>query len=205
MAGRLYLPPSNEDPLLQGDIFHNVPFVWVTERPLLIARHFQQGAGGRQIYGVHKEFDAPTLHPGATTPPTTPFRLEDREDPELAVVPVVLSTGIMLTHDCEIENDDHRLLALIRPITDLEEPFRQRCLDGLRTDMFPLLPQDDEPAMPTSYVDFKIITPLRPRALSGPVVRHASASSWLRKALAGAFWEYLFHKFNEPRAPISAG
>jgi hypothetical protein len=202
LADPIYLTPSKEDPLLQGDIFKRVPFIWVPERPLLVARHFRMGKEGRELYGVHKEFDGRTSNPGSARPPDDPFRWEERENPELVLVPVVLAMGIVLTHDCEIEHDDHRLLAIIRPITDLEEPYRQKCLDGEDTDLFPLLPQDAQPSMPMSFVDFTISTPLRPRGLDQPAERYASTSLWLRMALAGAYWEYLHHKFNEPRPPM---
>jgi hypothetical protein len=110
--------------LLQGDIFVDVPFVSVKERPLLIARYIGSSKG-RITYSVHKEFDGPSSEFASADPPQTPFHLQDRQKPELVLVPVLLSMAIVLTHDCEIENDDHRTLAMVRPITDLE-PLYQR-------------------------------------------------------------------------------
>jgi len=202
VAETLYLPPSTDDPLLQGDIFLKVPFISVRERPLLVARYVGLSKK-RELYSVHKEFDGPTSNKGGR-PPGSPFRLEDRQKPELVLVPVLLSMAIVLTHDCEIEHDDHRTLAMVRPITDLEPTFQEKCLAGDRTDMFPLQPQDEAPAMVTSFVDFRKFTPLRPGALDPPAERYASASPVLREALAGAYWYYLHHPYKEARPPLHA-
>ncbi len=204
MPEALYLPPKADEPMLQGDIFIDVPFVWVPERPLLVARYVGPSKG-RIIYSIHKEFDGPASHQGSERPPREEFRLKDRQRPELALVPVLLAMGMVLTHDCEIENDpDHRALAMIRPITDLEPAYQQKCLAGERMDMFPLEAQDEPPAMVTSFVDFRKTTPLRPGALAAPATRHASASQELREAVAGAYWNYLHHAFQEPRPPLNA-
>ncbi len=71
-------------------------------------------------------------------------------------------------------------------------------------DMFPLAAQDEPPAMVTSFADFRKTTPLRPGALGAPSVRYSSASQELRQALAGAYWNYLHHPFQEARPPLDA-
>lgn len=205
MPEALYLLPNADEALLQGDIFLDVPFVWVPERPLLVARFLGENKKRVMTYAVHKEAEGPTSHQGTGRPPKGGFRLTDRQKPELALVPVILAMGMVLTHDCEIENDpDHRVVAMVRPITDLQPVYQQKCLAGERTDMFPLESQDQAPAMPSSFVDFRKTTPLRPGALAPPAVRHASISQELRDAVAGAYWNYLHHPFQEPRPPLDA-
>ena len=203
MPDLLYLEPGQDYPLSQGDIFTNVPFVSVRERPLLIARHIGHWKG-LITYSVHKEFDGPTTASATALPPEPPIHLKNPQQQELALVPVLLTMGIVLTHDCEIDNDDHRTAAMIRPITDLKPPYQEKCLAGERMDMFPLLAQDEAPSMVTSFVDFRKVTPLRPGALEAPAVRYATVAAELREALASAYWDYLHHPHQEERPPLNA-
>jgi hypothetical protein len=202
VAEPLYLPPSKEDALLQGDIYKKVPIMWIGERPLLVARHAMTKVG-REFYSVHKEFVGESRHPAGDAPKKG-FRWTNRDTPELLLVPAVLSIAMVMTHDCEIENDpDHRVLAMIRPITDLEPDYRKKCLAHERVDMFPLEAQEEAPSMVTSFVDFRKFSPLRSGALEPPAERYASASEVLRKAVARAYWNYLHHPFQAPRPPMN--
>jgi hypothetical protein len=204
LAEPQFLPPSTKDALLQGDIFENVPFISIRERPLLVAR-YRGPKEGREMYGVHKEFDAPTANPGTVLAPSTPFRWEDRDNRELILVPVLFSMAMVLTHDCELKWDDHRLLAMVRPVTELEADQQKQLLTpGGRTDMFPLKAQDVPPTMEASFVDFCNVTPFRTAGLAAPSVRYASASQSLREAVAGAYWYFLHHPFLEERPPQNA-
>ncbi len=112
-----------------------------------------------------------------------------------------LGMGMVLTHDCEMENDhdpDHRHLAPVRPMSDLLPGYQEKCRAGERWDVFPLAAQDERPRMTESFVDFRKLTTVRPAVLKTPAKKVASLSDELRKAVSRAYWNYLHHPYQEP-------
>ena len=188
MPEPLYLEPSAD--LLQGDIFDEVPYVYIDARPLKIARPFKQGAGGRHLYAIHDEY---------RDDPRDGYRWTNRQNPELIVARAQRGPAVVLTHDCELENEpDYRHVAPIRLMTELLPEYQERCRAGERWDAFPLARQGEAPAIIESFVDFKKITTMRPSALDASV-KIASMSEELRKALSAAYWNYLHHAYQAPR------
>lgn len=180
MPEPLYLPPGAQ--VSQGDIYLFVPSSHVERRPLQVIRPLRTEKGGLQSYRVHSEDgDAPS----------DGFKW-DKQDGERLLVRGYLRMGILVSHDCEIDSDTrHRILAMVRPITDLQPEHRQAVVDNEQVCALPLAPQDREPQMALSFVDFRRLTTVRPDVLAASN-RYASLSSEIRKALAEWFWEYLF-------------
>jgi hypothetical protein len=109
---------------------------------------------------------------------------------------------MLISHDCEIENDDGaRTLAMIRPADHLDSDTRRTVFSGNEAEgfyaIFPLDAQDDDPRMEQSYVDFRRLTTVRPQVLDSSE-RIASASDDLRHAIAMRFREYLFRRIEPP-------
>ncbi len=203
MAEARYLPPRTDYPLSQGDMFLNVPFIWLDRRPLVVLRHHGQ-FDGKYLYSLHKEADGATELPATTLPADDKFRWHDLNKPEFVVAKCLFSMGIVVTHDCECDNDDHRTVAMIRPMTVLPEKSQKQLLANDRTDLLALLPQDKPPRMEPSFIDFRKTAMLRPHGLDPPTTRYASASPGLSEAIAGGYYEYLHHKPKAPRPPIDA-
>ncbi len=188
MPGRLYLPPA-EGEFLQGDIFDAMPSVYVASRPLKVARFFKS-TGGRQIYGVHQEDD---------DPPQGGFRWRMSDGGEAGMlVHAHMGRALLISHDCEIENDTNtRTLAMIREPSEFETVDQERMFSGREEDIqyavFPLEAQAEDPALTRGVVDFRRLTTVRPAVLSS-TIRVASASEELRRAIAEAFRVYLFRR-----------
>jgi hypothetical protein len=109
-----------------------------------------------------------------------------------------MGRALLISHDCEIENDANaRTLAMIREPAEFELADQERMFSGRDEDIqyavFPLEAQDDDPTMPRGVVDFRRLTTVRPAVLSSSV-RIASASEDLRRAIAEAFRLYLFRR-----------
>jgi hypothetical protein len=206
VADSRYLSPSKDYDLSQGDIFLKVPFIWLDQRPLVVLRYYGPWKG-LELYSLHKE-EAGDTALTATLPPIPSglgsFRWLEWNKPEVVAAKCLFSMGMVVTHDCECDNDDHRTLAMIRPITELDKDSQDDLLANERTDLFALLPQDESPKMELSFVDFRKTVMLRPHALESPSKRYASASPKLREELAGAYYQYLHHEPKEPRPPKHA-
>ena len=108
--------------------------------------------------------------------------------------------AVVISHDCEIENDpNHRLVAMIRAITEIQEQFRADIMAMNHWAAFPLLAQNEAPAMEDSFVDFRWITSLRPTALR-PEDRFARLAPPVLDAMRVRFWHFLNRRVIEPPA-----
>jgi hypothetical protein len=192
VRARRYLPP-NEDKLLQGDIYTDLPSLIVENRPLRCARPFRQKRDGREQWFVHTE---------GVNPPRDGFTWGiDRPDltgERATLAQGFVSYAMLMTHGCEIDHDDFRHVAMIRPDTHLSEEMRTSLFSGHPQNyaLFPLEAQEEEPTLPRCFVDFRRITTVRPPVLAAST-RHASLSDELREALAEAFWLFLFRRLDE--------
>jgi hypothetical protein len=189
VAEPLYLPPNPAE-LLQGDIFTDFPSVYIDTRPIRVARHWKEIAG-RDMWSVHAE---------ESTPPKGGFKWTMSQGGESGVlVHAHLGMAMLMSHDCEIENDPNaRILAMIRPIDHLDAKTQERLFsDNVEEEpiytAFPLEAQMAQPKIDRSFVDFRRITTVRPAVLEASN-RIASLSEDLRKAIAERFWLYLFRR-----------
>lgn len=105
MANRIYLPPRRE--IYQGDIYRDFPGIYMEARPFRVARFFK-ATPERDIYGVHRE-DA--------EPSTNRFKWGFGQAGEEILARGHLGMAMVISHDCEIENDkNYRTLAMVRPV-----------------------------------------------------------------------------------------
>jgi len=185
-VGPIYLAPGGE--LLQGDIYRAVPSIHLSSRPVLVTRPYKE-IKGHVLHGVHSE-DGPEPQDG--------YRWGPDQDGENVIARGFMGLAIVLTHDCEIENDpDHRLVAEIRSITEIQEAHRADIMAMHHWAAFPLLAQAAAPAMEESFVDFRRITSLRPEALR-PQDRYARLAPGVLDAMRLRFWHFLNRLVVEP-------
>jgi hypothetical protein len=185
VSGTLYLPPARD--VQQGDLYEDMPSVVVVDRPLRVGRP-ATGPGARELIEVFRE--------GGAEPPGGFMWQPDGNGEQSMLVQGRLSRAMILSHDCEIDNDPRiRIIAMVRPLTDLVLAAQEEIKSGverpIRYGIFPLGPQVETPAMDWSFVDFRRLTTVRPVVLEKSV-RIASLSNPLRHAVADAFRLYLF-------------
>jgi hypothetical protein len=192
VADRIYLPPGNE--ISQGDLYRDAPTVHIEARPLLVARPYRprqepnRPSSDRQTYGVHQENGQP---------PAGGFKWRMDQSGEDILAHSYLGMAMVISHDCEIENDPkHRTLAMVRLATDLQPQDRVRVFNFEVYSAFPLEPQDEEPRMEPAFVDFRRLTTVHPAVLASSI-RFASVTEDLRKAMAERFWLYLHRPLEE--------
>jgi hypothetical protein len=196
VTDRLYLPPI-EGEILQGDIFDRMPSVYVESRPLSVARHWKT-RGTRDIWEVHREDGAG---------PNGGFKWKmDQGGEQALLVHAHLGLAMVISHDCEIENDPNcRTLAMIRPVGELDESAQRALFSGLEDQVqyaiFPLEAQTTEPEMERAFVDFRRLTTVRPAVLAAST-RVASLSDELRSAVAQSFRLYLFRRVERPSTDL---
>jgi hypothetical protein len=175
------------DPLVsQGDIVRGVPHLHL-KPPLVVLRQRQTRRGfvmDPYEYGTGAE-----VAEGRNTPvPTGGFNFDRGLDDKVSVFCQV-ALGIILSRDCDIENDrKHRLVALIRPLTGVQ-PEHQEIIRANKNFSFFHLPELQN-KMPESYVDFRRITTLAPDFVDGQD-RLASLTGDARNSLYEqlmAFW-----------------
>lgn len=177
-----YLPPSEDD--RQGDIYEHVPTLTVRVVPLRAARLYKRTAD-RELYGIHSD---------GGTAPQGGFKWEGTAaEGEEVLAHGLFAMGITLSHDCEIENDDgHRLVAVVRPITDLQPQHRRSILEFRHYAAFPLPEQQEwSPSLALSFIDFRRITSMTPSVLKSSQ-KIATLSDQVRMAMAQHFRAYLF-------------
>ena len=156
--------------LTPGDVFVDIPSIYLRAAELTFLRRRQ---------GPHGPLADLYVLGGEGNVPTKPF---DPNGDEVAV-PVQVTNGILLTHGCEIDNRPKACvsLALIRPIAPLPGEAKENIRRG-RNLSFMWLPDNDDPPLPESYVDFSRISAVRPAALDQGR-RIVSASAELLEAL----------------------
>jgi hypothetical protein len=136
----------------QGDIYRDVLHLMFSAGEVEAVRSFTNRSGRTQAF----------LH-GRDNPPADGFRWSK----EAVVAEGQLAWGIVLTHDCDLENDDeksHRLVALLRPFGDLGEESQGIILRGEHMGRL-YLPPWEELDLPETYIDFRRWTTLREDAL----------------------------------------
>jgi hypothetical protein len=184
---RLYVEPVAGE-ILQGDIYRNVPSIHLVARPVLVSRHYKDTPKG-VLHGVHSE-DGPAPKDG--------YRWQADQGGESVLAKGFMGNVVLLSHDCEIENDpNHQLVAMIRPITQIQESFRADIMAMKHWAAFPLLAQDEAPAMEDCFVDFRWITSLRPEVLREQD-RWARLGPVVLDAMRARFWHYLNRAILEP-------
>jgi hypothetical protein len=153
-----------EEAFRQGDTIADVPHIFL--RPPLYALRRITLAKNREAMGFYQyppAEDGPGGARGRDLPGGS-FHFGEGEE-----VPAIcrLALGIVLNHDCEIENEhEHRQLALIRPLEAVENEEHRELIVGNRNFSFFYLPADTSLGLPDSYVDFRRITSLAPAFLA---------------------------------------
>jgi len=163
----------------QGDVFDKVPSVFIAERPLRVARDWQNPKSGRWTYHAHSEDEQPR-------------KLYDWETGEDVVVRATRGLAVLLTQDCELEKPRSKLtFALVRLLDhsiplEAVETWRRR----ERYRIFYLGEQDEEPRFGPAYVDFGRLTTVNLEALRLED-RLLSMTDYVRDALCEDFIAYL--------------
>jgi len=172
-VARQYTTPLPE--LWQGDIFKDVPNVYIRARPVVALR-------GRTIAGGQGY----AAYPEDGLPPSNDF--DPAADGEM------LATGrrdygMLLTHECEFdEKDDRRkyfTLCLVRSIHDLPQSTIDMIATGHRYRFFLLPGQEKDPPFDTRYADFRRVTTIRAELLR-PEDRVVSLTEEMRTAMRQA-------------------
>jgi hypothetical protein len=181
IQGPPYYQAKNPDEVLQGDIFEVQPSIFIPLRPLAVVRTRPEGE--RIHAGVHME-------DGQPKPPEDGYHWDTGES---IICDGILAKAVMMTHDCEIEKDDkHRVLALIRPWGTIPAEFQDKVRQGRRYRFF-WLPAQNDPDFEESYVDFRRLTTVRPKALDDNH-RILAMTERMREALGAAFIKFITRK-----------
>jgi hypothetical protein len=185
-GGPYYVEATSE--LLQGDVYLKVPSIDLPGRPVAVARPYRP-TGDRPLHAVHTEDGLE---------PQGGFKWRTDQGGEKVIARGFMGMAVVLTHDCEIENDpDHRLVAMIRSITDIQEAHRASIMAGDNWAAFPLRAQSEAPAMTDSFVDFRRITSIRPEVLLD-ADRYARLAPLVLDAMRTRFWYFLNRRIVEP-------
>ncbi len=188
-----YVPPGVE--FAQGDIFEDCPSLEIRERPVLVARKWPNKTLGQPplpVYREHHEDQDETHWPRGG------FRWSLEEGGGEAVLARgYKARAVLLTHECEIENDpEFRVLAMIRPLSAIDADHQEEVVGLHVWPYFPLSPQDEPPVMGPSFVDFRRLTTVHVDALR-MADRFASLNDFVREALARRFQAFLFRRVVE--------
>lgn len=164
----------------------------VEERPIWVVRKWREKAG-RIDANLYDEDGKQFLLPSGT------FHWDlERHGEEVALrgykarASEMEGLGLVLTHDCEIDNDrrHHLVVVMIRPLSDLNEP--EVVLSGNNHAAL-YLPADESIGLEETFVDFRRLTAYRQEALR-PDDRLASMTETFRGRLAMAFYRFLFRR-----------
>ena len=185
-----YLAPGDED--AQGDIYDGAPLVDVRVWPMVALRRYKEVKG-------HVLMSA---HAATGPPPRDGFNWASPAGEEV-VAHGLIRRAILISHDCEIENDDrYRLIAMVRPLADIAPEVHASILAFEHAAAFPLVAQDQPAEMPLSFVDFRHITVVRPAILER-CRKIASLPEQTREALAEHYWQFLFRRIVPGFSPKS--
>jgi hypothetical protein len=181
----LFRSPDEADGLLHGDLWDRLPFLLARRLPLSVMRKWpEMGPKGTPLYA---EYVA-----GATRQPQrSPIRLDYQHGGDDVLAVGFQSLGIVLSHDCEIENaPDHILVAPVLPWSNLHPDHQDEALKGDRYDVLPLV-EGDDPAE-WHYVKYARLCVVHNDVFE-KCKRTASASTALRRILALGLHRYLTH------------
>lgn len=172
-----YQPPLQR--LSQGDIFLDVPHLYLRDDEVTFLRR-------RSLKGGHPGADLYVLGDKKRSP-SNAF---NPEGDELAA-PVQLAPGMLLTHACEIDNRPTACVsvALIRALRTVPQENQEPIVAGENLAFLPL-PENDDPPLEESYVDFSRVTSLRQDVLLS-TQRILSPAPALLKALYVGMARYL--------------
>jgi hypothetical protein len=158
----------------QGDVYGSCASLFVDSRPLTAVRRTSAPTPTARLFTE-----------GSAAPPGG-FRWDEAE---YVVGRATLALGIMVTHDCELDKDDHfRTMALIRPWHALPPEAAESIRAGERLRFFHL--PEAPPHLPESYVDFRRLTTVRGRVLNDGD-RLLSMTEHGRAALREAFINFV--------------
>jgi hypothetical protein len=181
-----YVEPELGD-YRQGDIFQPTLHIMRSTPGFQVVRKIS-AKGVSSARSVHE----------STDPPKGGFKWDSREE---VLADGQLGMCIVLTHDCEIENDDskgHRLVGLMRPLANLSETDKEIVATGQHFGRL-YLPSWPEGGLPESYVDLRRVTTLRHSALVEQE-RVASLTDWAREVLQRAVIRFLTEMYRSSPA-----
>jgi len=138
-----------------------VPHVHLKQPPLKALRSRITNRGGETFdpYPYDMEEDG---EQGPLPTPRPDFHFSQGENMAAAFCQVAV--GILLSHNCELDKDNkHRLVALIRPLSGVQEKDRETIKEG-RNFSYLYLPAYGD-LLSESYVDFRRITTVAPEFL----------------------------------------
>lgn len=101
------------------------------------------------------------------------------------------SHALLLTHSCDIENEEFRTLALVRPMADLSSESDIDTIRGNHNYNYYYLP-DNPPILSEGYVDFRAITTIR-KAVLDNCERVISLSDEALRGLYGQLFLCMTH------------
>jgi hypothetical protein len=172
---------SLAETLSQGDIVHGLPWA-VLEHPLVVCRP-DGGKPGRAFYAEPKDcVRQPAFSRGAEI-----IHAVGRE----------IGSAMVIWEDCQVDKmrsqhkDERKWFVAVAPVVPLtvvqEEEYRQAIRDGRRQAFFPL-PSYEAVGLPESYVDLRLIWPVRQAMLQSRVT---TLSPEHRSALYGHLLTFL--------------
>jgi len=167
-----YAQPVDGD-FRQGDIFRDTVSIWASAADPPVIRE-STGKSNRTNLSLHY----------AGNPPRDGFRWTVKER---VATEAKRGLAIVLTHDCEIENEDderYRQVALIRPLSAVTSAEHRLVIVEGRHFGRLYLPAHPDGIFPDSYVDLRSITTLRRHGLD-PARRVAGLSDFGRSVLWG--------------------
>src|SRR5271166_2028818 len=149
-----------ETDISQGDIFGEIPHLHARDKLQIIRE--AKTKGKHRIFGLYPFPSEPGEEPDAPGRSTTggPIDLVRGEN---AAIFCQLSKGILLNHDCDIENERaHRLVAMIYPLARIQDPQHRQAIENNQNYTRLFLPFADHFLDEPSYVDFRRISCIHP-------------------------------------------
>lgn len=178
--------------ICQGDIFDEIPHLFLRQPPVRVLRQ-EAAAGGRMDNRMYEWMQG---RPG-DRPPANGFRFSSGNG-ETVLAACQITFGILLTYDCEIDKDQrHRAVAMVRTIASIAEADRPGVRGNQSLRFFHLPPVGE---MPESYVDFRRVSTIGPELLL-PEQRIASLATTSVIALRSQYVAFLTRE--RPRDPAA--
>jgi hypothetical protein len=174
----------------QGDIFDGIPHVHVRD-PLEVVREATP-KGGRRIYGLYPYPPQPGQEPDAPGRSVQGGPLDLARGEKVATFCQV-SQGVLLNHDCDIENEPkHRLVVMIYPLARIADPEHRQVIERNQNYSRFYLPPDTRFGE-AGYVDFRRFTSIHPDLL-GRGTRRTRLSDILMGSLFRQLFLFLQHR-----------